>query len=487
MSMGLRIAAATLAWLTTVAAAAASVVTYHNSIHRHGAYVVPGLTHAAAANVHRDMAFQPVLDGHIYAQPLYWRPQGTGRGLVIAATESNIVYALDELSGAIVWQAQLAPSMPLGELPCGNLDPMGITGTPVIDPATATLYLDAQTKTADGARHMVYALSLADGTVLPGWPLDVQAALAAKGTTFESRYQGERSALLFFQNKIYVNYGGNAGDCGPYHGTVIEIQPSPPSLLSVWQTRATRGGIWAQGGMAGDGQAMFVTTGNTSSGLADWMDGEAIIRLRPGLAHSTAKRDYYTPANWQFLDSTDKDLGGTEALPLDFGTAQRLIAFGKDGNAYLVNRPMLGGIGGEIAIFPAANGAIRTAPAIYQPSDTAMIAIASPGHSSCANKRNLTMLNVTPSAVSFAWCARIDGLGAPIVTTTDGTANPIVWMTGAEGDNLLHGFNALTGASVFAGGGVTMSGLHHFGTILATHRRLYVAADGTIYSFAFAP
>jgi len=63
----------------------------------------------------------------------------------------------------------------------------------------------------------------------------------------------------------------------------------------------------------------------------------------------------------------------------------------------------------------------------------------------------------------------------------------MVWMVGAEGDNLLHGFNALSGAPIFTGGGVAMSGLHHFGTIMATHRRLYVAADGTIYAFAFGP
>lgn len=465
----------------------ASVVTYHNSIHRHGAYVVPALTLAAAANVHRDTAFNPVLDGHIYAQPLYWRPSGAGRGLVIAATESNVVYALDEFTGATVWQATLDPPMPLSELPCGNIDPMGITGTPVIDPATATLYLAAQTKTANGARHMIYALSLSDGSVLPGWPLDVQAALAAKGVAFDSAYHGERSALLFFRDKVYVNYGGNAGDCGAYHGTVIELQPSPPSLLSVWQTRATRGGIWAQGGIAGDGAALFVTTGNTSSGQSEWSDGEAILRLKPGLAHSTKKRDYFAPANWQFLDTNDKDLGGTEALPLNIGTARRLVAFGKDGNAYLVDRSNLGGIGGQIAIFPTATGGIRTAPAVYQTASTVMVAIASPGSSNCANKKNLTMLSVSASAVSFAWCARLDGAGAPIITTTDGAADPIVWIVGAEGDNLLHGFNALSGAPIFAGGGIAMSGLHHFETIMATHRRLYVAADGTIYAFAFGP
>ena len=92
---------------------------------------------------------------------------------------------------------------------------MGITGTPVIDPATATLYVNALTTTANGARHMLYALSLADGSVLPSWPIDMQAALTAKGASFDSPHQGSRSALLFFQGKLYASYGGNAGDCQP--------------------------------------------------------------------------------------------------------------------------------------------------------------------------------------------------------------------------------------------------------------------------------
>jgi outer membrane protein assembly factor BamB len=119
----------------TAAQAAESVVTYHNSLDRHGAYKVPGLTLAAAAGMHMDKSFHASLSGHVYAQPLFWKPAGAGDGEVIAATESNIVYALDAKSGAVVWHTQLAKSVPLSDLPCGNIDPEGITGTPVIDPA----------------------------------------------------------------------------------------------------------------------------------------------------------------------------------------------------------------------------------------------------------------------------------------------------------------------------------------------------------------
>ena len=157
--------------LPVVGSASDGVLTYHNSNLRHGAYQIHALTLAAAATMRPDTRFNAALNGNIYAQPLYWRPEGTRIGLVIAATESNTVYALNEFTGAVVWQRQLGTSVPLSELRCGNIDPMGITGTPVIDANAQVLYLDALTKTDNGPRHMVYALSLADGSVLPGWPV----------------------------------------------------------------------------------------------------------------------------------------------------------------------------------------------------------------------------------------------------------------------------------------------------------------------------
>jgi len=487
-------------WLTVAvllaapaAADAHSVVTYHNSNQRHGSYIIHGLTIAAAATMHLDTGFNATLQGNIYAQPLFWRPDGSTHGQVIVATESNFVYALNETTGAIEWQTQLGPSVPRANLPCGNIDPVGVTGTPVIDPIGGVLYLNALTQTDNGPRHMVHALSLADGSEKPGWPFDMEAGLTGMGLVYSSSYHGERSALLFFKNNLYVNYGGNGGDCGTYHGTVVQLTPDTPTIVGAWQTRGLKGGIWAQGGIAGDGVSLFITTGNTH-GATDWSDGEAIIRLVSGLAHSNRPKDFFTPSNWADLDSSDKDLGGTEALPLDIPVAgqpkaRRIIAFGKDGNAYLADRHLLGGIGGQLAIFPASTAAIRTAPAVYETDSTVMIAFTSGGNAQCPGK-NITMLNVAAGStepVSFAWCAAMNGGGAPIVTTTDGTANAIVWVVGAEGDNLLHGFNALNGQTVFDGTGTTMTGLHHFETILATATRFYVAADNTVYAFAFVP
>ncbi|HEX4157893.1 MAG TPA: PQQ-binding-like beta-propeller repeat protein [Rhizomicrobium sp.] len=474
------------------ACAAQSVVTYHNSLTRHGDYVVPGLTISAAGGMHLDTRFSARLSGHIYAQPLYWFPPGAKSGELIVATESNEVYALSAKTGAIIWDTKLKASVPLSRLPCGNIDPSGITGTPAIDPSAGIVYFDALTNEKAGPRHLVYALSLSDGSVLPQWPLDVQAELAKKGVTFSSSTQGERSAVLLFKGSLYVNYGGNWGDCGSYNGTVLQLQTSPPKIVAHWATRANGGGIWAQGGTAGDGESLYATTGNTFDANV-WSGGEAIVRLRPGLAWSVNAKDYFTPSDWQQLDERDQDLGGTEALPLDItvsggSPAKRVIAFGKDGNAYLADRTNLGGLGGALATVQVSNGAIITAPAVYQTKSATMVAFTSSGGGNCSGS-NLTMLDVAASGrspITVAWCSAFSGAGAPIITTTDGKSNPIAWVVGAQGDNLLHGFNALTGQTVFSGSGEAMNGLHHFVTILAAEKRLYVAADNTVYAFAFA-
>ncbi len=473
-------------------AAAQGVLTYHNNNTRHGLYTVPGLTSAAAAGIHFDPAFKAGFSGNVYAQPLYWKPSGASVGLLIVATEGNLILGINADTGATVWQTQLAASVTSSELPCGNINPEGVTGTPVIDPATGTVYLNALTETSSGPRQYIYGLSASTGQVAAGWPVDVQAALAAQGISFTSTTQGERSAMLSFKGALYVDYAARAGDCGTYHGTVVQLQPSPPAVTGYWATRGNGGGIWAQGGAAGDGQNLYVTTGNTFNADNSWMDGEAILRLKPGLARSTSTRDFYTPSNWQTLDNEDADLGGTEALPLTVEVAPgqgaaRLIALGKDGNAYLVNRGNLGGIGGQIETAKVSNNSIITAPAVYNTNGATLVAFTSYSGLSCSGD-NITMLSVAGTGstpISIKWCAGFNGRGAPIITTTDGSTNPLVWVVGAEGDNELHGFDAETGSTVFSGSGTGMQGLRHFQTLIAANRHLYVAGDNTVYAFTF--
>ena len=480
-----------IALFATGQAAAQSVTTYHNGNDRHGAYVVPGLTAAAAAGMHLDRGFDGRVSGSIYAQPLFWQPAGRA-GRVIVATEANVVAALDAARGTPVWQTHLPAPAPLSAFGCGNIAQEGITGTPAIDPQSGTIYLDAVTdQRPDGVRHLVYALSAETGAVRPGWPLDMQAALRVQGVAFDPTIQGQRGALLLLDGKLFITYGGRWGDCGPYRGMVVQVDPGArPAVTGHWATRAEQGGIWAQGGASSDGSSLFVTTGNTTGANA-WGDGESIIRLRAGLARPAAPTDFLAPVNWRELDDQDADLGGTGAVPLTVpaasGALSRVLAFGKDGNAYLADAANLGGVGSALAVVPVSRGQIITAPAVLQTPAVTMVAFRNADGPVCHGS-SLSMLRVTTGAtpVAEAWCARLSGAGAPIATTSDGSADPLVWVVGAQGDGLLHGFDASTGRTVFDGGGQSMSGLRHFETILAADQRFYVAATGRIYAFAFS-
>ena len=172
-----------------------SVTEYHGGPDRSGHYVVPGLTWDRARNVHVEAAFRAEVEGHIYAQPLYWHPPGSNTGLLIVATEENAVYALDSKTGAVIWKRLLGKPVSLSSLSCGNIDPLGITGTPVIDADLQAVYLDAFTSGSGGPEHLIFGLSLRDGSTLPGWPVTVSEAAARRGLQFNSREQDQRGAL----------------------------------------------------------------------------------------------------------------------------------------------------------------------------------------------------------------------------------------------------------------------------------------------------
>ncbi len=180
-----------------------TVAFYHGAPDRAGNYIVPRLNWQSAGTVHHDEMFDGHVEGHIYAQPLYWRPPGADRGLIIVATESDIAFALDAASGRVVWRTTLGHPVSRAELPCGNIDPLGITGTPVIDATRGAVYLDAMIDDRGAPRHLVYGLRLTNGSVLPGFPVDVAAGLAAHGISFNPAAQNQRGALALL-NGLYL-------------------------------------------------------------------------------------------------------------------------------------------------------------------------------------------------------------------------------------------------------------------------------------------
>jgi outer membrane protein assembly factor BamB len=479
-----------IAFFANADAQGQGVLTYHGDAARSGNYIVPGLTWDKARNLRLDPAFNAQVSGRLYAQPLYWRPPGANAGMLVTAGEDNVVQAFDGATGRELWRRAVGSPVPRGSLPCGNVSPLGITGTPVIDPSAQALYLDAAVQDASGPRHRIFALALKDGSVLSGWPLDVADALRAVGQTFDPRVQNQRSALTLLDGTLFVAFGGHFGDCGDYHGWVVGVALNDPGRVASWRTGARGGGIWAPGGLAVVGRDVFFATGNTF-GASAFGDGEAVFRLGLDLRRSDDPRNFFAPSNWLALDQSDADLGGTNPVPLDVpgasGSEALMLALGKDGKAYLLDRNNLGGIGGQLAVAAIANGSIITAPAVYPAGDGVFVAFQASG-ARCPgqNGSGLTVLQIkagSPPTMTTAWCAAVRGRGSAMVTTTDGHSNPIVWMLGAEGDNRLHGFRGDTGETIFTGD--ALAGLRHFQTPIATQDRLYVGTDGRVFAFGF--
>jgi hypothetical protein len=466
-----------------------NVTQHHNHLSRDGFYIDPAFTPANVTNLVRDAGFGGSITGNVYAQPLYIEGGPRGRAVIIAVTESNIVFALDAFSGQIVWQTNVAPPVPANALPCGNLSPYGITGTPVVDLPSRSLFFDAFTRdpVTNTVRHLIFSLNVDTGTVNPGWPVTVFTNITFGRTVFNALAQGQRGALAVIGTNLYVPYGGLYGDCGTYHGWVVGVPLGNPTNVMTWATAANGGGSGGVGGVASDGVDPFVATGNTF-GASTWSGGEAIIHLQPSLVLTNGETNYWSPTNWVSLDNQDLDLGGTAPLLVEVpgATPSKLVAaLGKDGNAYLLNRTNLGGVSRPVATAHVAGSSIIQAAATYQTALGTYVVF--------ANANNLYALRLdatnAPStnapSITNVWTASEGGRGSPFVTSTDGTNNIIIWGIGSEGDQRLHAFDADTGTSLYSGGGTNelMSGTRRFNTGIVARGRIYVANDKKVYAF----
>src|SRR2546421_10222807 len=117
-------------WLAIAPAdAQVNVTQFHNHESRDGLYIDSAFTQSAAANLTRDLNFDGTIVGNVYAQPLYIENGPGGAAMVIAVTQSDNVYALNAATGAVIWQRSVGTAVTSG-LPCGNINPVGITNTP---------------------------------------------------------------------------------------------------------------------------------------------------------------------------------------------------------------------------------------------------------------------------------------------------------------------------------------------------------------------
>jgi outer membrane protein assembly factor BamB len=204
-----------------------NVTQKNNNPSRDGLYIDPAFTPGNAANLVRDLNFDGTIVGNVHAQPLYIEG-GPNGPMIIAVTASNNIYALDATTGTMIWQCNdIGPPVTSG-LPCGNINPVGIIGTPVVDLASRSLLFDAL---IDGAtnKHFIYSLNVDTGATNAGWPVDLNATATYNGITFTSLVQEERGGLALVNSIVYVPFSGYFGDCGTYHGWVVGVQINNPS------------------------------------------------------------------------------------------------------------------------------------------------------------------------------------------------------------------------------------------------------------------
>ena len=352
------------------------------------------------------------LDGEIYGEPL------VSAGRVYVATENNTVYALSAATGAVAWSRHLATPVPSGSLPCGDIAPtVGITGTPVIDPARGEIFVVAD-EVAGGPAHVLTGLSTSTGQVEMTRDVDPPGADTAALL--------QRTGLTLAGGRVVFGFGGNDGDCATYRGRVVAVPEAggAPAMFTVdAKAGQSQGAVWMGGAApAVDAQGdVWVSVGNGSVYQASrgYDDSDSVLDLSP----SMRLLQYFAPADWAADNSRDLDMS---AEPVLLPGGQVLLA-GKSPTAYLLNGAHLGGIGGQLASLASAcngdidGGAAVTGRTVYLPCVSGIVAVAAA---------------TSPPGLRLLWRSGTGG-GPPIV------AGGLVWTISLTGT--LYGLDPQTG------------------------------------------
>ncbi len=266
------------------------------------------------------------LDGAVYAEPL------VVDGHIIAATENNSLYSLNADTGQVEWQTHIGDPVSGSALPCGNIDPLGITGTPVYDSASRLVFAVAE---VSGPVHELVGVDARTGKIKVRRSADVAG--------MEPAPHQQRAALVVSQGMVYVAYGGLFGDCGNYQGTVIASRTDGSGDLITYRVPTSReGGIWAPAGPTVDTDGrLFVSVGNGSTVLGGWDHSDSVLRLSPTLQ----LEDGFAPKQWRQDNATDADLGSLSPVLLPNNL---IFIAGKSGTGYTLHTNALGGVGGQL-------------------------------------------------------------------------------------------------------------------------------------------
>jgi hypothetical protein len=417
--------------------------------------------------------FSRSVDGQLYAQPLYVPNvaiPGVGTyNVVYATTENDSVYAFDAdgIATAPLWKTSLLGEgqvLNTTDVNCTNITPLvGITSTPVIDPATNTMFVVARTKTGTTGKYTyyqtLYAVDILTGAILNS--VQIQASISSQhnGTvSFNTLTENQRPALLLSNGVIYIAWASHCDD-SPWHGWVIGYNETTLQQSGVFSSTpdGINGGIWqGGGGLAADASgSIFFSTGNgTFDANLDGDDyGDSVVKLTAtGSALSVG--DWFTPldqANLNFLD-WDVASGGVMLLPDQAGIYPHvMLAGGKGSTVYELNRDVLGGfnttVNQNLLTLPATigtevqgSGSRAAGPAYWQEQVYYSASLGYPMQFSIQN----SLISTVPAAISnkhFGYPG-----GSPVVSA-NGNSNGIVWIIetdnfGSNGNAILRAFDA---------------------------------------------
>jgi hypothetical protein len=430
------------------------VLTYHNDLARTGQNLnETSLTPATVRSRQFGQLFSEAVDGQVYAQPLYMPEVSIpGKGVynvVFVVTEHDSVYAFDADGSATapLWHVNFTntalgvTTVPAESLVCNVITPeIGITGTPVIDPASGTLYVVAMTLEQFGQTYVqrLHALDVATGAERPGSPVAIEASVPGMGdgnttVTFKPGLYKQRAGLLLLDGVVYTAWTSHC-DSGNYHGWLIGYDAHTLQRVSVYTSTPNwyAGSFWQSGAApAADahGNIYIVSANGTFDAERGGSDlGESIIKLSTAKTLSVA--DYFTPFNADTLSLQDMDFGSSGALllPDAAGTPAHphlLVSGSKAGGIYVLDRDNLGHFqpGGDsqiVQFLASAVGPVFGTPVYF--NNTVYFAAKNDAVKafSVSNGR-LSAQPVSQSVGSFPY------LGSAPSISANGSINGILW------------------------------------------------------------
>jgi phosphatidylethanolamine-binding protein (PEBP) family uncharacterized protein len=343
-----------------------NVLTYHYNNARTG--LNPNETILTPQNVNSTTfgkLFTYSVDGFVFAQPLYVSGLTIGgktRNVVFIATENDSVYAFDADSNTQLWHTGFTNGSTIVPVPSTDVNDSntgttsGITGTPVIDLGTNTIYVVAATKENTSYFQRLHALDLITGAEKFNGPHNITASVPGTGSPndgngnvmFDPKLELQRPGLMLSGGVVYVAWGSH-NDTSPWHGWVMAFDSGTLGLISAWNVTPSgnAGGIWASGGAIttdGNGNIYVMTgngTNNTGSGGNEFGQSFVNLRLTNG---KLAPVDFFTPFNYSTLNASDVDVGSGSVLLIP-GNAHAHLAIGggKQGRLYVLDAGNLGG------------------------------------------------------------------------------------------------------------------------------------------------